>query len=152
MREIGSALTVRARLYRSWSLTIHGMKIMASIQNSVGKNQNNGVSDVLVVQAVFNKFLMAGCVPGVAPLTLDGRCGGKTGNTIISFQRGIVGTRLLDHAELWNLTASDGPLKWAVSEQPVTPPITGSQSVRWVKGSLKCPLGATLLDDGTKPY
>ena len=84
---------------------------MASIQNSVGKNQNNGVSDVLVVQAVFNKFLMAGCVPGVAPLTLDGRCGGKTGNTIISFQRGIVGTRLLDHAELWNAHRLRWPIK-----------------------------------------
>ena len=48
------------------------------------------------------------------------------------------------------LTALNGPLKWAVPDQPVAPPITTSQYVRWVKGSLNRLLGCTLLDNDSK--
>ena len=126
---------------------------MASIQCSVGKNQKNDFSDVWIVQALLNKFLVADCIPGVAPLALDGRYGSNTGNAIISFQRSIVG---MSAPDCWitpscgTLTALNGPLKWAVPAQPAAPPITGDQYVRWVKGSLNRLLGCALLDNGTK--
>ena len=90
---------------------------MASIQNAVGKYQKNDKSVVLVVQALLNKFLMAGCIPGISPLTLDGRYGSKSGNAIVSFQRSILGMSVPD---CWivpicaTLIALNGPLKWAV--------------------------------------
>ncbi len=126
---------------------------MASIQQSVGKNQKNDKSDVFVVQMLLNKFLMPGCLPGVSPLVLDGLCGAKTGSAIVGFQRSIVG---MGAPDCWitpscgTLTALNGPLKWAVPDQPVAPPITTSQYVRWVKGSLNRLLGCTLLDNDSK--
>ena len=126
---------------------------MASIQQSVGKNQKNSVNDVFVIQMLLNKFLTPGCLPGISPLTVDGLYGTQTGNAIVSFQRSIVG---MTSPDCWitpvcgTLTALNGPLKWAVPEQPVAPPISGNQYVRWVKGSLNRLLGCTLLDDGSK--
>lgn len=126
---------------------------MASIQQSVGKNQKNNFNDVFVVQMLLNKFLMPGCLPGVSPLVANGLYGTPTGNAIVSFQRSIVGMTAPDcwiTPSCGTLTTLNGPLKWAVPEQPVAPPISGNQYVRWVKGSLNRLLGCTLLDDGSK--
>jgi peptidoglycan hydrolase-like protein with peptidoglycan-binding domain len=124
---------------------------MASISNSVGNNQPNDPGDVAIVQVLLNKFLFLGCLPGVAPLIVDGKFGKKTASAIVAFQKSIVGIK----PDCWvtpiggTMTALNGPIKWAVPDQPVAPPISSGQYVRWVKASLNRLLYCTLIDDGS---
>ena len=94
--------------------TLRGAPI-ASIQKPVGLKCKNDKYDVLVVQMLLNKFIMPGCLPPLAPLLLDGKCGNKTVIAIHAFQNGIMGRKsptmqINPYGD--TLEALNGPLKW----------------------------------------
>jgi len=98
---------------------------MASIQKPVGLKCKNDVGDVFVIQSLLNKFIIAGCLPPLAPLMLDGQCGNKTVEAIYAFQNGIMGWKKPDmrvDPGGQTLGALNGPLKWA--NKPVGPGVT----------------------------
>ncbi|HVG38605.1 MAG TPA: hypothetical protein VM870_04920, partial [Pyrinomonadaceae bacterium] len=89
---------------------------MASIQQAVGLKCANSKYDVIVVQTLLNKFLIAGCLPPLAPLLVDGDFGNKTAEAIYAFQNGVMGWKKPDmRIDPWGQTiaALNGPLKWA---------------------------------------
>lgn len=92
---------------------------MASINKPVGLKCNgfgNQKFDVIVVQMLLNKFLVAGCLPPLAPLMLDGKCGNRVCEAIYAFQNGIMGWKKPDmriDPGGSTLARLNGPLKWA---------------------------------------
>ena len=58
----------------------------AGIKASVGKGGHNDLWDVMTVQTLLNKFIVAGCLQPLCPLAPDGRAGPKTCKAIEEFQ------------------------------------------------------------------
>lgn len=92
-----------------------------TIQKPVGLKCRNERGDVFLDQFLLNKFLMAGCLPPLPPLMLDGKCGNKTVTAIFAFQNGILGWK---HPDMKiapggkTLAALNGPLKWYKPKPP----------------------------------
>ncbi|MFN7936809.1 MAG: peptidoglycan-binding protein [Bryobacteraceae bacterium] len=126
---------------------------MPSIEKMVGPQQVNQTKDVAVVQTLLNRFLGSGCLPDTPALYINGIYNTETKIAIKKFQLLIVGLNSPDGFVTPvgpTIDALNGPLKWAVPPPaPTAPPISNSQYIRWVKGSLNRLLGSTLLDDGT---
>jgi peptidoglycan hydrolase-like protein with peptidoglycan-binding domain len=65
--------------------------IQRSISASVGRGGINRPDDAHAVQLLLNTFIVAGRLPGIQPLTMDGVSGPKTIAAIEAFQRVFVG-------------------------------------------------------------
>ena len=63
-----------------------GSTNQAGIKASVGKGGHNDLWDVMTVQTLLNKFIVAGCLQPLCPLAPDGRAGPKTCKAIEEFQ------------------------------------------------------------------
>lgn len=88
---------------------------MATINHSVGKKGKNEKGDVMVIQALLNKFIVPGCMQPFQPLGIDGSCGKKTKAAIVWFQLNVMGNAFPDGRVDPNgatLSALNGPLKW----------------------------------------
>jgi len=124
---------------------------MSTITSPVGEGQANINTDVMTVQLMLNKFLVLGVPPGIGALAADGKFGPQTKTAVVAFQKHVVGMKPdgLVMPISATMNALNGPVP-TLPPQPVAPPISGNQYIRWVKGTLNRLLGSTLIDDGEK--
>lgn len=115
--------------WRSGDDQLHAEVSMIILSDSVGNGGANKPYDVTAVQNLLNKFILAGKLPGIAPLTVDGKSGPRTRAAIRAFQRIVVGMNYPDgrvDPGGRTLQALNGPI--VQPSTPATPTVTPPSS------------------------
>lgn len=103
------------------------------IAASVGKNGKNRYNDVLEVQIRINKWILAGRLPELNFLAMDGSCGKKTKQAIGAFQ-----CRYVDIPSIDSRIDPGGKTLQHLMLSPFTPPplrVTETVYVDWLRGT-----------------